>query len=339
MRRVALAAVGAAFTLMACATPQAAYEIPAEPNPAGQMSPGEQQDAVLELAESIQQDRAAQQQEIEVVEYVLDEETLAREEAFSESVDRGESAGQVRENTESFTVLPRQEYFQGGAVVYNYVPNNLYKLFVAPFRVTSITLEQGEELTTPPVLGDTVNFEVVTSQSFTEQGRPLVHILIKPFYARQATNLTLFTNQRVYQFDVESRDITYMPVVSFRYPLSRQEQMIRAAEIERNAIVLNGSIEQFDFGYEIVYTEPHLPRWAPSIVFSDGARTYMQFPSAYRASYAPVLFAVEGNERQLVTYRVVGDYFIADRVQEPGGRFELILDVNAGQIITIIRRN
>lgn len=265
--------------------------------------------------------------DIEVEEYRLPNEPEGQEGAESDpmAVVRGERA--------NYRVSPTQQDFLGGAVVYNYVPDMVYRIFVAPFRVTDITLQPGERLVTPPASGDSMNFVVGTAHSM-QNGERVEHVYVKPVHSQRSTSLTLNTNKRVYQLEITSFDITFMPIVRWRYPLDEAADIRREAEQQRNEIFLEGNIESFDFGYEIIPHHRHRPAWMPSVVFTDGRRTYFQFASAYRASYAPVLFSIEGGERVLVNYRVVGDYYIADRVIDHA---ELVLDVNAGNIITVKR--
>lgn len=242
----------------------------------------------------------------------------------------------VTNQVELFTIVPEERDFLGGAVVYNYVPRSVYKVFTSPLRVTNIELEAGETLESPPASGDTLNFQVATALSTNRRGERITHLLIKPVYGGRRTTLLVYTNRRIYQLELESHDEVFMPYVAFRYPLDSVEIARQEAATKREEIYLNGNIEAFDFGYEIVYADPHKPRWAPSVVFTDGIRTYMQFASAYRAAYAPVLFEVSRDgSRQLVNYRVVGDYYIVSSVID---RAELVLDINAGNIITIVRR-
>lgn len=332
-----LIALGALALLVGCATgPDLPDDIPQIPNARtdeegwtfdGAVSAGSGEGAGdRSLGETVVR-------EIPMVEY----ESPDEEELFGpETAPQADSEAVVGATVELYTVVPQRRDFVGGAVVYNYVPRSVYKVFVAPLRVTNIELEAGETLVSQPASGDTMNFQVGTASSGNRGGEQITHLLIKPVYAGHETSLLVYTDRRIYQFELESYESTHMPYVSFRYPLDSIEAARRSAATVREDIFLNGNIEAFDFGYEIIYADPHKPRWAPSVVFTDGVRTYMQFASAYRASYAPVLFEMsEDGERMLVNYRVVGDYYIVDTVIE---RAELVLDINAGNVITLVRR-
>jgi len=270
--------------------------------------------------------------EIVVDEMVAPEEAQEGEEGEQEPAEDPREV--VEDRTQEFTVVPNRVEYRGGAVEYNFVPQNIYKLFVAPYRVTDIRLQPGESMVQPPASGDTSNFVVETGHGFVD-GRRTEHVYLKAVYPDRATTLTISTDKRTYNFEVEAYEETYMPMVQFRYPLDAFQQQRRAAEQARQQIYMNTPIEAMDFGYEVIPHNAHKPRWMPSIVFTDGSRTYIQFHSAVRASYAPVLFVIEGDEsRRLVNYRVIGDYYIVDEVVDHG---ELVLDVNEGNIVTIKR--
>ncbi|ESY62208.1 hypothetical protein X743_34810 [Mesorhizobium sp. LNHC252B00] len=52
--------------------------------------------------------------------------------------------------------------------------------------------------------------------------------------------------------------------------------------------------------------------WRPTRVYSDGERTYIQFPRSLVGQNAPVLFVVSGGQNRLVNYRMKGDMMIVD---------------------------
>ncbi len=266
--------------------------------------------------------------DIEITEFIVEEEIITEDEKQEEH-----PADTVYSNTVTYTISPTSNNFSGGAVVYNYIPNHIYQLFTAPFKIVDIALEPGEKLVNDPACGDTVNFLLGTSFSYTNNIKQ-EHIHIKAIYAGKSTTLTINTNKRVYRFNVISYNNTFMPIVSFNYPLDTINKMNKTTEQHLTSVIMSGNITDFDFGYEIIPHSTHRLAWIPSIIFNDGVKTYIYFSSAKRASYAPVLLSVEGKERVLINYRVVGDYYIVDSVLEHA---ELILDINNGNLITIKR--
>ena len=239
----------------------------------------------------------------------------------------------VTENNLRFEIHPEQVDYHGGAVVYNFVPNHIYQLFVAPLELSTVVLESGEQVVNAPAAGDTSNFMVACTYDI-EDGQQIQRVLVKAVYAGKQTTLSINTNKRSYTFKVLSYDKLFMPLVSFNYPLDLAEKMKQDSTESQNRIMMYGRITDLDFGYTVIAHSVHRPSWMPDRVFNDGKKTYLSFPSASRASYAPVLFEVnEKNERVLLNYRVVGSYYIVDRVLRHA---ELILDVNEGNIISII---
>jgi type IV secretion system protein VirB9 len=233
-------------------------------------------------------------------------------------------------------VKPRQEFYRGGAVLYPYLANHVYQIFTAIEQLTNVQLEPGEQLVSPPASGNTDVFEVQFSYS-VEDGKQRAQIYIMPFVSGKQTTLFINTNKRTYSFMLYSYNTTFMPLVSFSYPMTVREQVQQRQISADNGIFLSGTITDLDFNYDIIPHSPHKPRWMPSIVFTDGVKTYVNFPSASRASYAPVLFEINAKgERVIVNYRVKGTYYIIDRVITHA---ELILDVNEGNIITLRRKS
>jgi len=240
----------------------------------------------------------------------------------------------VAQANSELVVHPQREDYQGGAVVYNYVPNQVYELFTAPYELTDIELEPGETLTSSPASGDTADFILATSYSKSD-GKQIEHVLLKPVYSGKKTSLVIPTDKRTYTFSVYSFQTTYMPLVSFRYPFEQARMIAQAQRVEAAQIPTYGTITDLDFNYRIIPHTLDLPAWAPSHVFNDGRRTYIDFPSADRAAYAPVLFSVDAHgARTLLNYHVQGTYYIVDSVLDHA---ELVLSANDGNVITILR--
>jgi type IV secretion system protein VirB9 len=109
-----------------------------------------------------------------------------------------------------------------------------------------------------------------------------------------------------------------MPTVSFSYPedeaaqwslLAKQHEDIRAATVLPDT---GESISTLDFGYRVKGDSPH---WRPLRVYSDGVKTFIQFPKAMAADEAPALVAIGADKQeQMVNYRLAGDRYIVDKV-------------------------
>jgi len=241
----------------------------------------------------------------------------------------------VTSNNIQFEIKPQTEDYHGGAVVYNYIPQHVYRVFVAPLQLTTVTLEPGESLVSAPAAGDTSNFMVATTLA-SQDGKPTEQVFIKAVYAGKSTTLAVDTNRRSYFLHLYSYDKLFMPLISFNYPLDLATSIKQQSAQSENNILLWGRVTDLDFAFQIIPHSVHKPAWSPDRVFTDGKKTYISFPSAARASYAPVLFEVnEKNERTLVPYRVIGSMYVADEVIRHA---ELVLDINEGNIITIIHK-
>jgi len=270
--------------------------------------------------------------QVKVVQFVI-----PREPASSAPQKKATTNGareEVAQANSELVVHPTREDYQGGAVVYNYVRNQVYELFTAPYELTDIALEPGETLTSSPASGDTADFILATSYSRNGAER-IEHVLLKPVYSGKQTTLLITTDKRSYTFSVYSFQRTHMPLVSFRYPFEQARLVAQAQRAQEVRIPTYGTITNLDFNYRIIPHTLDLPAWAPSHVFNDGRRTYIDFPSADRAAYAPVLFSVDAHgARTIVNYHLQGTYYIVDSVLSHA---ELVLSANDGNVITILR--
>jgi type IV secretion system protein VirB9 len=275
---------------------------------------------------------------IKVVDYQSSEEKLQQSTLTMDNKEKlaADPSEVVQRQNMTFEIKPSVENYSGGAVVFQYIPNHVYRLYVAPMMTTNIELAPGEKMINAPYAGDTVNFKCGQT-FFIENGKERQQVLIKAVYSGKTTTLNIPTDQRNYMFNIVALPKTFMPLVSFDYPLEMAESMKALEKSKENDILMHGKITDLDFGYKILPHSIHLPKWQPSIVFNDGEKTYLNFASASRASYAPVLFEVtDKGQRELVNYRVRGTYYIVDRVLM---HFELILDVNEGNTITVIHED
>ena len=100
------------------------------------------------------------------------------------------------------------------------------------------------------------------------------------------------------------------------------------------------NLANLDFGFEI---RGDRPRWTPQRVYTDGVKTYIQFPSAsFAGSEAPALVSLARDgglfskpTQELVNYRVIGDRYVVDQVID---RAALISGVGSSQVEVIIER-
>jgi P-type conjugative transfer protein TrbG len=99
-----------------------------------------------------------------------------------------------------------------------------------------------------------------------------------------------------------------MARVGFSYP---QDVSSKIADI--NARLEDGDAvrpapDRLDFSYSLSGRAP----WRPKRVYSDGQKTYIQFPKSLSGQDAPVLFVVSGGQNRIVNYRLKRDTMIVD---------------------------
>jgi type IV secretion system protein VirB9 len=101
-----------------------------------------------------------------------------------------------------------------------------------------------------------------------------------------------------------------MARVGFEYPEDVSTKLADInARLEANTIPGAGvPAEQLNFQYSV----SGRAGWRPTRVYSDGQKTYIQFPRSLSGQDAPVLFVVSGGENRIVNYRMKGNMMVVD---------------------------
>ena len=210
---------------------------------------------------------------------------------------------------------PTPGAYINAALYYDFEPGRLYTVNTSPRFLTAITLRPGEKLISKAA-GDTVRWvlgETVQGVGPTQQ----VIVMVKPVRGDLRTNIILTTDQRTYLLDAVSHEgDTYTSVIAWNYPQEqvREEQAARATAAQ--SAQLATAVDHLNFGYTVkAINSRHAPRWQPLRVFDDGLKTYIQFPANLGASEAPPLFLIGAKDQaQLVNYRLLGGYYVVDRL-------------------------
>ena len=260
--------------------------------------------------------------------------------------DRAPSSGRraiVAANSEA-RAPSRSDAFVGGVQVFAWSPGRVFEVWTAPLRVTTLTLGEGETLVSKAA-GDTLRWQIgeTTSGSGADQR---THVLLKPLERGLETNLVLTTTRRVYFLELRSGsadgfnaavawDVTPLNAAD---TLSHEDTVgespgatQEASRIADPVVTPQGVL---DARYRI---EPQgrRPRWTPTAVFNDGARTFVAFADDLQVDEAPALFVIAPDgEAQLVNYRQSGGLFVVDRVFD---RAELRLGDRRPQIVRLQR--
>lgn len=217
-------------------------------------------------------------------------------------------------------IVPRNE---GG---YTLIPFGHARAMVRCPRlnVCMIVLQPGEQLTDQPLSGDTERWIIETSVMGSDE--PSALVIVKPQFCDISTNLLIPTDRRVYELGLvsdpceDNGDVeTYTRQLRFWYPDEMRAE--RAVEQESLAIVPDSVAKrdsvELNRDYSIkrgwFLNRKRYP-WIPGEVFDDGVRTHVVLPESARNSELPILYALEGDERQILNYALRGDTIVADRV-------------------------
>lgn len=176
----------------------------------------------------------------------------------------------------------------------------------SPLQVCDIEL-QGGEIVRDVLVGDTVRWKVEPATSGAASGQA-IHLVVKPSEAGLVTSMVVTTSRRTYHIQLKSHPTQYMARVGFEYP---EDVSTKLADI--NARLETGGIagsapDRLNFSYSVSGGAS----WKPKRVYSDGQKTYIQFPRSISGQDAPVLFVVSGGQNRIVNYRMKNDMMIVD---------------------------
>lgn len=228
---------------------------------------------------------------------------------------------------------PSGSGFVQAVQIYPYSDGALYRLFAAPERITDITLQAGEAITSVAA-GDTARWTVGDTTSGSGADKR-VHILVKPYAAGLSTNLVIATDRRVYRLQLESTPRAAMAALSWTYPQDELLAIRRQREAAEAAAPVAGglAVDRLNFNYRLSGDKP---AWRPVRVFDDGRQTFIEFPLGVAVGEAPPLFVLgEKGEATLVNYRMSGRYYVADRLF---GAAELRLGEKRQSVVRISAR-
>lgn len=178
----------------------------------------------------------------------------------------------------------------------------------SPLQVCDIELQPGE-IVRDVLLGDTVRWKVEPATSGAPGGQA-IHLIVKPSEVGLVTSMVVTTSRRTYHIQLKSHQSQYMARVGFEYP---EDVNARFAEISARmeASIVPGAgvaADQLNFAFRMSGSA----RWRPTRIYTDGQKTYIQFPSSLSGQDAPVLFVVSGGENRIVNYRMNGSMMVVD---------------------------
>ncbi len=202
-----------------------------------------------------------------------------------------------------------------GHIVYNF-GTSLPSIVCAPLHVCDIELQAGETVNDINA-GDPVRWKITPAFSGSSDAKT-THVIVKPTDTALTTDLIITTDRRMYVLKLVSRRYDWMPVVSFAYPEDTHAQWAAykaAAQQQRETTVLptGESLENLDFAYDV---KAHGSRidWRPVRIYTNGSKTFIEFPPAVSHGDLPALVALDGKTDALVNYRFSGDRFVVDKL-------------------------
>lgn len=178
----------------------------------------------------------------------------------------------------------------------------------SPLQVCDIEL-QGGEVVRDVLVGDTVRWKVEPATSGAAGGQA-IHLIVKPSEPGLVTSMVVTTSRRTYHIQLKSHPSQYMARVGFEYP---EDVSTKLADINTRleASTIPGAgvpAEGLNFSYSV----SGRATWRPTRVYSDGQKTYIQFPRSISGQDAPVLFVVSGGQNRVVNYRMKNDMMVVD---------------------------
>jgi type IV secretion system protein VirB9 len=213
--------------------------------------------------------------------------------------------------------------------------STLPTLVCSPTQVCAIRLQVGEVVNDVHV-GDKVRWKV-TPATAGKGATETTLVIVKPIDAGLSTNLIVTTDRRVYTIKLISSQRDWMPVMSFFYPDEAEKEWAayrerQDRETRNNTLPTGQNIANLDFNFSL---KGDSPSWKPVRVYTDGTKTYIQFPAGSLNGTAPALVALgmkDGllakRDEEIVNYRVIGDRYVVDKVL---GDAALIVGVGSKQ--------
>lgn len=185
-------------------------------------------------------------------------------------------------------------------------------LVCAPMQICVIRMEAGEQVNKIDA-ADKVRWKF--SPSIVGKGANAVtEIIVKVKDAGLEQSIRVATDRRAYTIRLRSTVSDWMPSLSFDYPDDVDAEWeayaaVREMSVTATTLPTGQTFDHLDFGFKITGDKPE---WMPLRVYTDGSKTFIQFPPY--VNEAPALVAMDGGQEQIINYRVQGDRYVVDKV-------------------------
>lgn len=226
--------------------------------------------------------------------------------------------------------LPNSVDTLNSIIIFQYQAGDLYQIYTTPLNITDIALQAGEQIISVAA-GDTSRWQVSKTVSGSGGDR-VEHLLIKPLAENITTTLIVMTNARVYHLLIKATHNTFMAAVKWRY--DGQEMLFNKLSDDSSYNEDGPSIDmaQIHFPYQLKQIKGSKPDWIPVAIFTDGEKTYIQFPKDMQT--APDLFVAQSDGSEaVINYRVVKNDYVIDQMLQ---RAKLVSD-NGKTVVEIIK--
>lgn len=232
--------------------------------------------------------------------------------------------------------------------------NSQTRVVCSPLNICDIELKPGETINNIR-LGDTGFWNVTLAISGGSDGR-VTHAAITPREAGREASMLIYTDQRTYSIKLVSTGLQYTAKTGFTYPdvtaatgdnFAAYKAAIGAGAMRTGGPAMTLTASNASAGdiahIELLAISGDNPSWKPLAAYTDGKKTYIQFPSEMQFSDSPTLLGINADggvfssptERRVI-YRWMGDRLIADTVMD---RLKLVLGVGGSQqAVTLSRR-
>ena len=221
-------------------------------------------------------------------------------------------------------VLPQD--FKNSVMIYPYDETKVFEVYTKVDDVTDIILEPGEMAVSQPYLSNTDEWIQGGAVSKTN-GIDTQHLYLQPKRVGLNQTYIIVTDRRVYHLKVKSYAQIYMPIVKWNYFNSMPQNFINKSGGTGN----NNGVLNVETGTKLDYLDPRFlsnnykvtwniftngfkgPSWVPEYVCDDGEKTYIVFPKNILQKTFPAVF---GEKENLVTYRIVENVVVVDKLVE-----------------------
>jgi type IV secretion system protein TrbG len=220
------------------------------------------------------------------------------------------------------------------------------RVVCAPLQACDIQL-QPDEVINNIIIGDPTYWRHFENISAGHDGRTS-HVTLQVLDAGRTSSILIYTDQRTYSLKLVSVQRDYTPLTGFTYPQPQQDEKDSWANYKLASAGKGGGHGQTSGGgVDADHIEPLTisgdhPRWCPTFAYTDGRKTYIEFPQGMEFGDSPSLLGVNGDgglfsgpTQRRIIYRWEGRRLVADAVMD---KMELILGVGSSQDKVLIAR-